>query len=304
MAMASRQAESLRKRRSRLDLQNGAIYTSTDGSDVITLGITEVNWDDIIGIPPALIPGDGYVDLSALEAAVAQNAGDIATLQATVIQIQTDLATALDGIAANETAIEGNASAISDNADLISTNTGNISALNSQINDSPSGLVHLIADNTAAHEQNAEDIAALQAALDGAVTGLVLGGKYDASKNECLDVTPEGTAAGLVNGQNVPISAESKGVYVIVTVGGVLDGTTAANPAAADHRTDGQTCFPGDWLLSDGIHGWILMDFHTDSTEWGTIGGTIANQTDLMDEFEKYIAKTDTIDGGTYTAAP
>jgi hypothetical protein len=45
------------------------------------------------------------------------------------------------------------------------------------------------------------------------------------------------------------------------------------------------------------------MDFHTDATEWGTIGGTLANQTDLMTEFANYIKKTDTIDAGNYTAA-
>lgn len=286
-----------------LDLQNGAIYTSTDGSDVITLGITEVNWDDIIGIPPALTPGDGYVDLAALEAAVEQNAGDIATLQSTLGQVQSDLNGAIADIALNTSAIADNASDISTNAGEIATNAGNISALNSQINDAPSGLVHLVAGNTAAHEKNAEDIAALQAALDGAVTGLVLGGKYDAENNQVTEVTADGTEAGLVVGENLPIGEQTKGVYVVVTVGGELEGIEAAMPTSDSHKANGQTAFPGDWLLSDGQHGWILMDFHTDAAEWGTIGGTISNQSDLMDEFDKYIAKTDTIDGGTYTAA-
>lgn len=280
-----------------LDLQNSAIYTSTDGSDVITLGITEVNWGDIIGVPPELIiDGDGYVDLSALETAVAKNTGDIAALQATLSQVESDLT---DAIAE----IETNANAIADNADAIGVNAGNINSLNSQINDSPSGLVHLIAANTTAHEKNAADIAALQAALDGAVTGLVLGGKYDADKNEVTEVTTDGTAAGLVAGENLPIGEQTKGVYVVVTVGGELEGIEAAQPTSDSHKANGQTAFPGDWLLSDGQHGWILMDFHTDATEWGTIGGVISNQTDLMDEFDKYIAKTDTIDGGTYNAA-
>lgn len=288
-----------------LDLQNGAIYTSTDGADVIALGITEVQWGDIIGVPPELIvDGDGYVDLSTLEAAVAKNTGDIDTLNSTLGQVQTDLARAVSDIAANAAGILANAGDISDNASEIDTNAGNIRALNSQINDSPSGLVHLIAANTTAHQTNASEILSLWAALGDAQTGLVLGGKYDAENNAVTDVTGEGTAAGLVKGENLPIKEETKGIYVVVTVGGELEGTQTAQPATGDHRADGQQAYPGDWLLSDGQHGWILMDFHTDATEWGTIGGTITNQSDLMAEFAKYIQKTDTIDGGSYTAVP
>ena len=162
--------------------------------------------------------------------------------------------------------------------------------------------VEAIDDNASGIQTNVEAIAALEAALGDAITGLVMGGKYDAENNVVTEVTTEGTAAGLLVGENVPISSETKGLYVIVTVGGTLDGTTSTANASGDHKTDGQPAYPGDWLLSDGVHGWILMDFHTDATEWGAIGGTLTNQTDLMAEFAKYIKSTDEIDGGTYTA--
>lgn len=278
-----------------IDLQNGAIYTSTDGSDIIALGITEVKWGDIIGVPPELIVGgDGYVDLSTLEAAVVQNAGDIGTLQSTVGQIETDLAAAIADIGTNT-------AAIGLNAEAISTNSQSILALSSQINDEPNGLVHLIAANTASIGVNEGEITKLWAALGEAQTGLVLGGKYDAENNVVLEATPEGLAAGLEDGKNLPISDDTKGIYVIVTVGGELEGLEVTQQLDVSHQATG-TAYPGDWLLSDGKHGWILMDFHTDSTEWGMIGGVIGNQQDLMDLFELYIRKTDTIDGGTYTA--
>jgi hypothetical protein len=288
-----------------IDLQNSAIYTSTDGSDIIALGITEVQWGDIIGVPPELIVGgDGYVDLSTLEEAVVKNAGDIAALQATVGQVQSDLADAIADIAVNAAAIGVNAEAISDNASAISANTGNINSLNSQINDSPNGLVHLIAANTTQHEANASEIAALWSALGDAQTGLVLGGKYDAKNNMVVgNPTPEGAEAGLVEGQNLPIDDKTKGIYVIVTVGGELEGIEA-NPGTSDsHKSNGDMAYPGDWLLSDGQHGWILMDFHTDATEWGMIGGDVTAQTDLMDYLsDTYLAKDGVIDGGTYAA--
>lgn len=285
-----------------IDLQNGAIYTSTDGTDIIALGITEVEWGDIIGVPPELIVGgDGYVNLKDLEDAVAENAGDISTLQSTVGQIQSDLSQAIEDIEANETAIGVNAGNISTNASNISANTGNISALSSQINDEPNGLVHLIAANTAAIGVNEGEITKLWAALGDAQTGLVLGGKYDAENNEVIDPTPEGLAAGLVEGQNLPITDDTKGIYVIVTVGGELEGLEVTQQLDVSHKATG-TAYPGDWLLSDGKHGWILMDFHTDATEWGMIGGTITNQTDLMEYLEPYYKEGDTIDGGTYTA--
>lgn len=269
-----------------LDLDSNTIYSSSNGTDVVVMGISEIKWDSIQGIPDFILNINpevpGYIDITDLEGRVTVNEQDIAALKGIVIPDNGDSLS--DLIAKNAADIQTNLKAIETNVEAIEAN------------------VAVIQNNASGIQTNAEDIAALQAALGDAVTGLVMGGKYDAENNVVTEVTTEGTEAGLMVGQNVPISSDTKGIYVIVTVGGTLDGTTSTANASGDHKTDGQPAYPGDWLLSDGIHGWILMDFHTDATEWGTIGGTLSNQTDLMAEFAKYIKSTDEIDGGSYTA--
>ncbi len=264
-----------------LDLSSNVIYSSSNGTDILVMGISEVKWDDITGLPDFILTIDpnnpDYIDISGLEARVKVNEEDIALLKGIVTP-------------------EGDDSL----AEKVAANTANITTLELTVNGDPDdgddgGLVEQV-------EINVRDIAELKAALNDAVTGLVLGGKYDAQNNVVTEVTADGTTAGLIVNQNLPIGEETKGVYVIVTVGGELEGIEA-NPASSDsHLANGQTAYPGDWLLSDGQHGWILMDFHTDATEWGTIGGTIGNQDDLMAAFTNYLKKPDTIDGGSYTA--
>jgi hypothetical protein len=253
-----------------LDLNSNVIYSSSNGTDILVMGISEVSWEDINGLPEFILTIDpsnpDYIDITGLEQRVEINEGQISNNASDIIQNEAD-------IKALQITVDGDPDDEDDD-----------------------GLVGQVAVNVT-------EIASLWAALGDAVTGLVLGGKYNAEDNQVLDVTPDGTAAGLVNGQNLPIGEDTKGIYVIVTVGGTLEGTEVQTPDAGDHRSDGAVAFPGDWLLSDGQHGWILMDFHTDATEWGAIGGTITNQADLMAEFANYIKKTDTIDAGNYTAA-
>lgn len=278
-----------------LDLASNVIYSSSNGTDILVMGISEVSWGDITGMPDFILNIDpnqpGYIDITDLEARVEINEADIEILKSLVTPENGD--NLAEQVAKNTTDIGTNALNISDNA-------GAIAALDTTVNGDPGdandgGLVDQV-------DTNVEEIAALKAALNDAVTGLVLGGKYDAENNVVTEVTTEGTSAGLVVGSNLPIDEGTKGIYVIVTVGGTLEGTQVASPATGDHRADGATAFAGDWLLSDGQHGWILMDFHTDATEWGMIGGTLTNQADLVAEFSNYIKKIDTIDGGTYTA--
>jgi hypothetical protein len=56
----------------------------------------------------------------------------------------------------------------------------------------------------------------------------------------------------------------------------------------------------GDWLVCDGIHGWILMSFGGDHVAWGAIGGNIESQTDLQEALAMKLEEGDTLDGGKF----
>lgn len=273
-----------------VDLTDGILYSSTDGNDIIELGRGEISWENITGKPPTIDPddGDNYVDLTALEARVGVNEVDIAALKAAVADLESDLA-ALEG------KVDKNTENIAANAGNISTNTNNISTLDDQIN-ADGGLADKIEENTTNIGLNKDEIDKLKDLLDANLTGLVMGGEYDASINQVSKTTAAGEAAGLEQGQSLPTGEGTKGIYVIVTKEGVL-----ANTGGSPARSDGDTAHVGDWLVSDGIHGWILFSFGMDAVNWGMIGGDIESQEDLMAKFDEYIKHTDTINCGTYT---
>lgn len=275
-----------------IDLTDGIIYSSTDGSNVIELGRGEVKWENITGKPPTIDPdngGDSYVDLAALEARVEVNEGDIAALKAAVADLESDLA-ALTG------RVEKNEENIATNTGNITSNYNAIQSLNSQIND-PDGLADQVQENTTNIGINADAIEAIEAILGQDLTSLYLGGTYDTPNNQVKDVTAAGVTAGIQAGDQLTAHTKdsNKGMYFVCSGEGTLEGTQRQG-------SDGKYAQNGDWLVSDGVHGWILMQFGGDHVTWGAIGGDINNQTDLQAQFGLYIKKTDTIDGGTYTA--
>lgn len=310
-----------------VDLTEGILYSSTTGTDIIELGRGEISWENITGKPPVIDPdngGDQYVDLKALEAQVAQNKGDIGLLNSAVAQLQSDLndtntdvgknaaaIVVLDGrvgdneddieelqgkVGQNETAISNLGGRVSKNETNIETNKNGISTLNSQINDEPDGLVHKVEANAEGISQNAEDIEALRKLVDQDLTGLRLAGTYEVPKNEIVEVSGPAQAAGMKVGDKLNIHAkdDNAGFYFVVKGNGPLADTVRAG-------SDGKNAQNGDWLVCDGVHGWILMQFGGDHVTWGAIGGDINSQEDLMLEFDKYIAKTDTINCGQYS---
>jgi hypothetical protein len=285
-----------------VDLSEGILYSSTDGSDIIELGRGEISWENISGKPPVIDPdngGDQYVDLAALEAQVEANKGDIVTLKQNIIQINSDLADIIKDVETNAGAISDNATAIGENASAIKVNADNIKALTDLINAEPDGLVHKIEANAEAIAANKKEIEDLKAALDQDLTGLALGGTYSveatASNNTIIDVTGSGAAHGFKVGDrlNAHMSDDDKGWYFIVQGNGELQNLSREG-------SNGATAQNGDWLVSDGTHGWILMSFGGDHVTWGAIGGNIENQDDLMEEFDKYLEKGETIDCGSY----
>jgi len=310
-----------------VDLTDGILYSSTNGSDIIELGRGEISWENITGIPPVIDPdggGDEYIDLKTLEAQVEANKGDIVLLKAAVSDLESDLADTntevgknaaailaltdrvgqnetdisdLQGkVGKNETAISTLEGRVSDNETNIETNKNGISTLNSQINDSPNGLKYQVENNAAGVEQNAKDILALQALVDQDLTGLRLAGTYEVPKNEIVEVSGPAQAAGMNVGDklNTHAKEENSGFYFVVKGNGILADTVRAG-------SDGKNAQNGDWLVCDGVHGWILMQFGGDHVTWGAIGGDIELQEDLMLKFEDYIAKGDTINCGQYS---
>ena len=276
-----------------VDLSEGILYSSTNGSDIIELGRGELDWDNIVGKPEWITEGDGFIDITELEARVKANEGDISGLQDAVGYLESAFADL-------NKEVESNAEAISQNSTDITTNRNNISKLDSQINDE-NGLKDQVEENATNIGTNASDIKDLQDLLDASLTGLMYGGTYDADNNVVVEASEDGKKAGLTDGNALPNGEGTKGIYVVVTVEGELSGTGGFNADGKAGRADGDTAHVGDWLVSDGQHGWILMSFGMDAVNWGMIGGNLSNQTDLVAEFALYLKKTDTIDGGTYS---
>lgn len=283
-----------------VDLNEGILYSSTNGSDIIELGRGELDWDNIVGKPEWITEGEGFIDITELESRVEVNEVGIKNLWDAINKLESDLADANTEIGKNAAAISANAEAIAKNTTDITTNKNNISTLNSQIND-VDGLADKVAENTTNIGTNASDIKDLQDLLDASLTGLMYGGTYDAQNNVVVETSDDGANAGLVAGNSLPTGEKTKGIYVVVTVEGELTGTGGFNAEGKAGRADGDTAHVGDWLVSDGQHGWILMSFGMDAVNWGMIGGNLSNQTDLVSEFALYLKKTDTIDGGTYS---
>ena len=283
-----------------VDLTDGILYSSPNGTDIIELGRGEISWDNISGKPPELIVGgDEYIDLADLLSRVEAVEGDVADLKGQIQQINSDLSDLADDIATNASGISTNAGNIATNTTNIKNNSDNIKILTDQINAEPDGLVHKIQGNADDIATNAKEIEKLKAALDQDLTGLSLGGTYSveatAANNTIVDVTGTGAAHGFKVGDrlNAHMSDDDKGWYFIVQGNGQLSNLSreGSNDAMAQN---------GDWLVSDGTHGWILMSFGGDHVTWGAIGGNIENQEDLMDQFDLYLKKGETIDCGSY----
>ena len=274
-----------------VDLVNHVLYTS-DGLQIIEVGGGTIDFDQIINWPTEIENIiNGTINLDELLELAGDNADAI-------LQLQKDLGDLATRVTQNEKDIATNAGNIATNTTNIATNAGNISTNTSKIADNAAN----IKDNTDAIdaldgrvEQNEDDIADLQAIVDGDLTGLTLGGTYALPANQVNDVTSAGTSAGISKGDTLDSHAKdsNKGMYFVVEGEGTLGGLFR-------NSSNGQFAQNGDWLVCDGVHGWILMSFGGDHVAWGSIGGNIANQEDLMAELEKKVEEGDTLDGGRF----
>ena len=274
-------------------------YSEKD-SDFVELSGGDISWgqidpesfpDEIINI---LLPeGNGdYVDLQALKAQVGANTGAIDALENVVGDATSGLVKQVNDlevrVSTNETNISTNAGNIATNKSDIQGNVLAIGALD--------GRVGVNEDNI---RINAGEITRLEGLINSGVTGLVLGGEYDAFQNKVVTCTNEGFTAGLKIGEPLPAPSEkTKGTYVIVTVEGQLSGTGTRSP---NREEDGTMAHVGDWLVSDGIHGWLLFELGQQEVTFGMIGGSPYDNKALEGALNAKIDVSGTIDCGLYT---
>lgn len=284
-----------------IDLENKKIWTfSTNDNDFVELSGGDINWNQIDPdtfpdeITNILFP-DGnpdYVDLSVLKAQVDSNTDRIGVLEDVV-------GDATKGLVKEINDLKGK---VDTNTDDIGTNATDISNLASRVGTNELGIdanTTAIGVNATKIGINAGEIARLEGLINNSLTGLVLGGEYDAFQNKVVSCTNEGFEAGLKIGEALPPPSEAtKGIYVIVTVEGPLNGTGTRAP---NREEDGTTAHVGDWLVSDGIHGWLLFELGQQDVTFGMIGGSPYDNTALATELNNKIGKGDTIDCGTYS---
>lgn len=280
-----------------VDLLNQVLYTF-NGTDIIEVGGGAVDWDQIDPdtIPPEIIniidkDGDNYIDLDALVDLAGDNAeaivqldADLKDLAARVTQNEKDISTNKDGVKTNADAIDALTAVVGENSGKIADNAADIDGLETNIGELDGRVT-----------QNEEDIEDLQKIVDGDLTGLVLGGTYDVPNNVVSDVTNAGTTAGISKGDTLDqhAKADNSGMYFVCEGEGTLG-------SLFRDSSNGEYAQNGDWLVSDGVHGWILMSFGGDHVAWGSIGGDIKNQEDLQEALATKIEEGDTLDGGRF----
>jgi hypothetical protein len=277
-----------------VDLLNKVLYTRDTANQIIEVGGGSIDWSQI---DPDSIPDsitniiDGTINLEQLVGIVGDNSEAIVKLDA-------DLKDLAAVVAENTRLIGVNAGGISDNADAIDglntrvgtaegkilKNEGDITAVEVRLDDAEPKI-----------QKNIDDIAALQKVIDGDLTGLYLGGTYRLPDNKVEDVTEAGTLAGIKKNDDLGQHAkeDNKGMYFVIEGTGTLGGLFRTS-------SNGQIGQNGDWLVCDGIHGWILMSFGGDHVAWGSIGGNIENQTDLQEALAMKLEEGDTLDGGKF----
>jgi hypothetical protein len=269
-----------------IDMTNSILYTRDGNDKIIQLGGGTVNWSQIIGVPDEITniidnSADGYIDLAALKDLVDKHTGEIA-------QLETDLAALAVRVSTNETNIGTN----SDRLDVLEGQATGDGGFQEQINDIIDDIKDLDERVTAVEllsGNNKAEIDKINDLLDANLTGLVFGGEYNADINQVEMATDAGKEAGLVVGENVPSAKASlHGVYLIVTTAGTLTGTSKA---------DGEFANVGDWIVSDGIHGWLHLELGQGSITFGMIEGAARDNADLASELD---AKMDA-DGATIT---
>ena len=277
-----------------IDLLGKTLYTRDGSNQIIEVGGGTVDWGQI---DPDSIPEeitniiDGTWEIDVLIDKVNQNEGDITQLKADLLALDALVQENIRQIGLNAGRIDDNLALIQELTVRVGTNEGDIATNAGDIDDVEDRLD--IAEPKI--EKNIQDIADLQKIVDGDLTGLAFAGTYDVPNNQVQDVAATGTTAGISKGDTLDQHAKAgnEGLYFVCEGDGQLGGLFRES-------SNGEMAYSGDWLVCDGIHGWILMSFGGDHVAWGTIGGNIENQEDLQDALATKLEAGDTLDGGKF----
>ena len=286
------EASKIQKGELAIDLVGSILYTKDGNGTIIQLGGGDVKWSQLIGVPIEIINiidqnADGYIDLKALKLLAEKNETDIGVLE-------TDLAALAARVSINEGNIGSNEGRISVLEEAVTGNDG----INVEIGIIKNDLEEIqkqVTANETLSKSNKVEIDLINDLLDANLTGLVFGGDYNAANNTVERATAAGEAAGLTDGANLPPHSDlTKGIYVIVTTEGKLSGTDV-------FKSDGDDAFVGDWLVSDGIHGWLHLELGNVPVTFSMIGGKARDNDDLDAELDlKLDADGATIECGNY----
>lgn len=165
-----------------LDVDAKLIYASKPNGDIVEMSGGDINWDQIVNLPPGL-GGPDAINIEELEARVGVNEADIRALKSDVTQLWTELQA----------------------ADQLATAAFNKANENS-------GLIQI----------NIKDIADLKDEIGAIESGLIFGGVYSPISGQITNVDQyaidRGFSEGMTLQQNT--NAEQQGIYFIVTEAG------------------------------------------------------------------------------------
>jgi hypothetical protein len=277
-----------------VDLLGKVLYTRDTANQIIEVGGGTIDWSQI---NPDTFPDeitniiDGTINLEQLVVLVGGNSAEIERLDGELQDLAALVAENTRLIGVNTQGVAGNVvdigllkGRVTDAEGKILKNEGDITVVEGRLDTAEPKI-----------EKNIDDIEELKKLVDGDLTGLILGGTYRLPDNKVEDVTNAGTLAGISKGDTLEQHAKeaNKGMYFVIEGSGTLGGLYRDS-------SNGQQGQNGDWLVCDGIHGWILMSFGGDHVAWGSIGGNIENQLDLQEALATKLEEGDTLDGGKF----
>ena len=272
-----------------IDLTGKALYTSTDGTDIVQLSGGEVNLGQL---PDVDLGGDNYVTIEELALIVGQNQTDIDSLKGRVDQNETDIATNKDGISANATEIGKLDGRVKDLEAWVETHEADVGNLLIALD----GLQTQVDNNETRSKDNASEITKLWNEIGLVEAGLQYAGNYNASTNLIATVSEYAASLGVEAGQTLSanVGNAQKGLFFIATTAGTLQNS------GGDGSQDGQEVYVGDWLICDSSK-YMLASYQMENVSFEQLGGDPYDNDALKAALEAKISRdNDVIEGGSY----